>query len=214
MDQKIPQAQVKNPDILTLTPLLPNRIRISAKTMGKTQVNLWGEDGKLHTIDVVVYGNAEELALILRATFPNTNLKVVPVWNGIMISGTVDKAEHMARIVKIAQEYGPKVISNMTVGVGGEQPAGQPKAVAAETKDDNTPVSSVVEEKQTPSAKQSQMHPHEKTSEKPTSAPTPPLRQTPVGLVVDKNNIIWDNGKPVGVWGVDDMGVRPTKSPR
>jgi hypothetical protein len=23
------------------------------------------------------------------------------------------------------------------------------------------------------------------------------------GLVVDKNNTIWDHGKPVGVWGVD-----------
>jgi hypothetical protein len=39
--------------------------------------------------------------------------------------------------------------------------------------------------------------------EKPTSAPTPPLRSMQSGLMVDKNNIIWDHGKPVGIWGVD-----------
>jgi pilus assembly protein CpaC len=116
MDQKVPQAQVNNPDVLTLTPLSPNQIQISAKTTGVTQVNLWGEDRKLHTIDVIVYGDAQELAMILRTTFPNAVLKVVPVSNAVLISGFVDKPEHIARIVQIAEEYYPKVINNMTVG--------------------------------------------------------------------------------------------------
>ena len=46
LDQKIPQAQVNNPDILELTPLSPNQVQVSAKTPGVTQVNLWGEDQK------------------------------------------------------------------------------------------------------------------------------------------------------------------------
>ena len=116
MDQKVPQAQVNNPDVLTLTPLSPNQIQISAKATGVTQVNLWGEDRKLHTIDVIVYGDAQELAMILRTTFPKAVLKVVPVSNAVLISGFVDKAEHIARIVQIAEEYYPKVINNMTVG--------------------------------------------------------------------------------------------------
>ena len=44
MDQKIPQAQVNNPDVLELTPLSPNQIQISAKATGVTQVNLWDEE--------------------------------------------------------------------------------------------------------------------------------------------------------------------------
>ncbi len=116
LDQKIPQAQVNNPDVLTLTPLSPNQVQISAKTTGVTQVNLWGEDRKLHTIDVIVYGDAQELAMILRSTFPSTVLKVIPVSNAVLISGFVDKPEHIARIVQIAEEYYPKVINNMTVG--------------------------------------------------------------------------------------------------
>ena len=40
MDQKIPQAQVNNPDILELTPLSPTQIQVSAKATGVTKCNL------------------------------------------------------------------------------------------------------------------------------------------------------------------------------
>ncbi len=116
MDQKIPQAQVNNPDIMELTPLSPNQIQVSAKAAGVTQINLWGEDQKLFTIDVIVYGDARELEMILRSTFPNAALKVVPVSNSVMISGFVDQPEQIDRIIRIAEEYYPKVINNMTVG--------------------------------------------------------------------------------------------------
>lgn len=115
MDQKIPQAQVNNPDILEVTPLSPTQVQVSAKAAGVTQINLWGEDKKLYTIDVMVYGDARELEMILRSTFPNAALKVVPVANSVMISGFVDKPEHIDRIIRIAEEYYPKVLNNMTV---------------------------------------------------------------------------------------------------
>ena len=116
MDQKIPQAQVNNPDILELTPLSPNQIQVSAKTAGVTQINLWGEDQKLYTVDVIVYGDAKELEMVLRSAFPTAALKVTPVANAVMISGFVDQPERIERIIRIAEEYYPKVINNMTVG--------------------------------------------------------------------------------------------------
>jgi pilus assembly protein CpaC len=116
LDQRIPQAQVNNPDILDLTPLSPNEIQISAKTPGVTQVNLWGENKKLYTIDVVVYGDAQALSDLLRTHFPNSAIKVIPVANGVMLSGFVDRPEHVELVVRIAEEYYPKVINNLTVG--------------------------------------------------------------------------------------------------
>jgi pilus assembly protein CpaC len=116
MDQKIPQAQVNNPDILELTPLSPNQIQVAAKAAGVTQINLWDENKKLFTIDVIVYGDVRELTMVLRSAFPNAALKVVPVANSVMISGFVDQPEHIDRIVRIAEEFYPKVINNMAVG--------------------------------------------------------------------------------------------------
>jgi pilus assembly protein CpaC len=114
--QKIPQAQVNNPDILDLTPLSPTQVQVSAKASGVTQINLWGEDQKLFTVDVIVYGDAQELRMLLRSQFPNAALTVTPVASSVLISGFVDKPEHIDRIVRIAEEYYPKVINNMSVG--------------------------------------------------------------------------------------------------
>ncbi|MBN2477006.1 MAG: pilus assembly protein N-terminal domain-containing protein [Pirellulales bacterium] len=115
LDKKIPEAQVNNPDILDLTPLAPNVIQVSAKSPGVTQVNLWDEDRKLYTIDVIVYGDVRELELLLASQFPNASLKVVPVASGVLISGFVDQPEHIDLIIRIAEEYYPKVINNMVV---------------------------------------------------------------------------------------------------
>ena len=115
-DKKIPQAQVNNPNILTLTPLSPTQVQVAAKNPGVTQVNLWDEKEQIYTVDVIVFGDARELTEVLRSQFPNAALKVVPISNGVLISGYVDRPEHVSLIVKIAEEYYPKVLNNITVG--------------------------------------------------------------------------------------------------
>ena len=116
MDQKIPQAQVNNPEVLELTPLSPDQIQVAAKAAGVTQINLWGEDQKVYTVDVIVYPDVQQLEMVLRTAFPRAALKITPVANSVMISGFVDQEQHIARIIRIAEEYYPKVINNMTVG--------------------------------------------------------------------------------------------------
>ncbi|NCC94154.1 MAG: type II and III secretion system protein family protein, partial [Opitutae bacterium] len=106
---------VNNPDIVDLTPLAPNVIQVSAKNPGVTQINLWGEDKRIYTVDVIVYRDVRELEILLQSQFPNANLKVVPVGSGVMISGFVDDPEHVRLITRIAEEYYPKVIPAMTV---------------------------------------------------------------------------------------------------
>jgi len=115
LDQKIAQAQVNNRDILKLTALSPTEVQVSAQEPGVTQINLWGEDKKIFTIDVIVFGDAQELKMILQMQFPNAALQVVPLSNSVLIGGYVDQPEHVQRIVDIAEEYYPKVLNNMSV---------------------------------------------------------------------------------------------------
>ncbi len=116
LDQKVPQAQVNNPDILELTPLSPNQVQVFAKKPGVTQVNLWGENNHIYTIDVIVFADARELEMLLRTEFPSAALNVRPVAQGVLISGYVDHPGHVSRIIQLAEEYYPKVINNITVG--------------------------------------------------------------------------------------------------
>lgn len=116
LDKKIPQAQVNNPDILDITALSPNQIQIFAKKAGVTQVNLWDEKGNVYTVDVIVFGDARELDLLLKSQFPNCSIKVIPIASGVLLSGYVDQQEHVSRIIQIAEEYYPRVINNLTLG--------------------------------------------------------------------------------------------------
>ncbi|EAQ76932.1 putative outer membrane channel for pilus assembly CpaC [Blastopirellula marina DSM 3645] len=116
LDEKIPKAQVNNPDLLRLTPLSPNKIQVSALKPGVTQVNLWNEDGTIHTIDIIVIGDGRELQLLLETEFPNSSIKVRPLASSVVLSGYVDRPEAVSRIVAMAEDYYPKVINNITVG--------------------------------------------------------------------------------------------------
>lgn len=116
LGQKIPQAQVNNPEVVELHALSPTEVQISARKPGVTQINLWGEDQKIYSLDVVVYGDAQELNMIIRQEFPNSTVRAMPLASGVLLSGYVDQPEHISRIVQIAEEFYPKVLNNMTVG--------------------------------------------------------------------------------------------------
>jgi pilus assembly protein CpaC len=116
LDQPIPRAQVNNREILELTPLSPNEVQIFAKKPGVTQINLWNEDNKVHTIDVMVFGDARELAMLIRTEFPHASVRVKPLSQSVVLSGFVDRQDHVSQIIRIAEDYYPKVISHITVG--------------------------------------------------------------------------------------------------
>ena len=108
LDKRIPQVQVNNPDILDLMPISPNQVQISAKRTGVTQVNLWGEDKRIYTVNVIVTGDAAELTQVLREMFPKTALTITP-FNGdsVIISGYVDQQDEVPKILAVANKYFP-----------------------------------------------------------------------------------------------------------
>jgi pilus assembly protein CpaC len=63
-----------------------------------------------------VYGDAKELELLLETEFPNASLRVRPLSSSVVISGWVDAPEVISRVVKMAEDYYPKVINNIRVG--------------------------------------------------------------------------------------------------
>jgi pilus assembly protein CpaC len=116
LDQKIPTAQVANREVLDLTALSATQIQVFAKKTGVTQINLWNERNEIRTVDVVVYGDARELKMVLEAQFPRASLTVTPLANSVIIGGWVDRPDQVNRIIRIAEDYQPNIINNITVG--------------------------------------------------------------------------------------------------
>ena len=112
---KIPRAAVNNEQVVQLTPLSPNQIQISALQPGVTQVNLWDEHGEVHSLDVVVFGDARQLEMLLAQQFPTSTIQVQPLNSGVSLSGTVDNPDDVSRMISIAEDYYPTVVNNITV---------------------------------------------------------------------------------------------------
>ena len=116
MDKEVPRAMVNNPDIVRVVPLSPTKVQLSAMKPGVTQVNLWDEDGTLHTVNLFIIGDAQELQMLLQTEFPQASIRVRPLTTSVVLSGRVDRSDEVSRIVRMAEDYYPKVINNITVG--------------------------------------------------------------------------------------------------
>ncbi|MGL4513583.1 MAG: type II and III secretion system protein family protein [Lacipirellulaceae bacterium] len=116
LDKKIPRVQVNNPDLLVVTPLSATQVQISAKKAGVTQVNLWDEDGQIHTVDVFIYGDVRELENALKTQFPNSSVRVYRYSQSLVLTGFIDRPDYVDPIRQLAEDYAPKVINNISVG--------------------------------------------------------------------------------------------------
>ena len=116
LDKNIPRVQVNNPDLLAVTPLSATQVQISAKKAGVTQINLWDDEGKVHSVDVLIYGDARELEVALQTQFPHASIKVFRYSESLVLTGFVDRPDHVSPIMQLAADYSPKVINNISVG--------------------------------------------------------------------------------------------------
>jgi pilus assembly protein CpaC len=112
---RIPRFQIHNEQILGAEPISQNQIQIFAKTAGTTQVNLWDTEEKLYTIDVTVLEDARELEGILSSQLPLASIKVTPIKNAAIISGTVTSVDDVDRAIAIAEQFYPTIVNNIKV---------------------------------------------------------------------------------------------------
>jgi len=116
LDHEVPRVMVNNTEVVRVSPLSPNQIQISALKPGVTQINLFNEDDDVRSVDVVVFADARQLEMVLRTHFPKAAIRIRPLNTSVMLSGYVDRPEHINRIINIASDYYPKVINNINVG--------------------------------------------------------------------------------------------------
>lgn len=115
-EHKVPQLLVENQGVVRAQPISPNQVQLSALKAGFTTLTVWDENQGEHTIDVLVYGDARELENLLMTEFPDATLRVRPLASSVVISGYVPRAEMVSRIVRMAEDYYPSVINNITIG--------------------------------------------------------------------------------------------------
>lgn len=112
----VPKMLVNNPDLVRVVPISPKSIQLSAVKAGVTQLNIWDTDGNVTSLDLIILGDVSELDLTLKTLFPEASLRLRPLNSSLYISGFVPKADMVQSIVRVAQDYFPNIINDMTVG--------------------------------------------------------------------------------------------------
>ncbi len=116
LEHKIPRLLVNNPEVVRATPISPNQVQLSALQPGVTQLNVWDENKNLYTVDVVVTPDGRQLQMLIKAEFPDANVRVRPLSNSVYLSGYVPSPSMVHSIVRIAEDYYPNVVNNLTIG--------------------------------------------------------------------------------------------------
>ena len=114
-EEDIERASVHNDAIVTVRPMASNELMVSAKATGVTQVDLYGPDRSVRSVQVVVIGDARELDAILKSEFPMANLQLRPIQSALIISGQVNSDQHVEQAVAIAEQFYPTVINRIEV---------------------------------------------------------------------------------------------------
>lgn len=120
LDKRVPRFQVHNEQILGATPVSPNQIQVHGKNPGTTQLNLWDAEDQLYTVDVIVTADAREVEGILATQLPTASLRVMPLNNSAIISGTVTNVDDVDRAIAIVEQFYASVVNNVSV-VGVQQ---------------------------------------------------------------------------------------------
>lgn len=117
---QIPKFQVHNEDVVSAIPIAENEIQLFAKAPGTTQINIWDHEDQYYTVDVTIVSDARMIEGILSSQLPLANLRVTPLADSAVISGTVTSIEDVDLAVAIAEQFYPSVINNIKV-VGVQQ---------------------------------------------------------------------------------------------
>lgn len=114
--KRIPKVLVENPEVVHVIAVSSNELQVSGKKPGVTRVSVWDDEENVYTLDMTVYRDGKALQGMLAQEFPAASIRVRPLETSVMLSGWVDDPESISMIVRMAEDYYPKVINNLRVG--------------------------------------------------------------------------------------------------
>lgn len=105
-----------DPDVVTVTALSPNRIRVLGESTGVTTVVITDEFDNAYSVEIFVAGDVRHLQAYLKQLFPEDDVQAVKLNDSIVLRGVVTEPGHITQIVDVALEFSTKVLNQMEVG--------------------------------------------------------------------------------------------------
>ncbi len=117
------RASLANQEVADSLVLSPTQLYLNGKSIGSTNLTLWGKDGKVFAIyDVVVQPNITRLKTQIHELFPaEKNIQVRASQAHITLSGSASGPEVITQVVGLASTYAPEKVMNFMQVQGVQQ---------------------------------------------------------------------------------------------
>lgn len=113
---KVKRIDGFDPSVLSVTPLSPEQVRLSALEQGVTTLVATDENGQSYSVEIFVTGDARLLQSVLKRTYPNTAISTIKVRDSVLLRGWVSEPQQISEITALASLYFPRVLNQMKVG--------------------------------------------------------------------------------------------------
>jgi pilus assembly protein CpaC len=116
LEAKITKVDGFDPEVINVSALTVNQIRVQAVAPGVTTMTVFDEYDHAFTIEVFVYGDVRHLQAYIDQLFPHSSVKAVAVRDSVVLRGWVTKPETITHLVQVAEMFYPNVLNQMNVG--------------------------------------------------------------------------------------------------
>ncbi len=112
-DYSVPELVVDNQTIVRATPIAADKVLLTALKPGFAAITVSDADGQIQKIDVMVQGDVRALELALQHLHPNSGIRATALETGVVLTGTLARADDVPGVVAIAAEYFPNVHNHL-----------------------------------------------------------------------------------------------------
>lgn len=102
-------------NIVNVTAVDPQRLRLRAQKPGVTTVKLTDQFGETFSIEVFVEGDIRELQAHLQRLFPGSAIEAIKLRESIVLRGWVTEPDQIPQVIEIASQFAPTIHNQMRV---------------------------------------------------------------------------------------------------
>ncbi len=111
-DFKVPHVFLDNTEVLRVTPVADNEFVIAALKPGIATLRIADVNEAVRIITVNVTMDIRKLELALKRHFPASHIRVYPLQQGVLLGGTVSRADDVDMVLAVAKDFIPMNVIN------------------------------------------------------------------------------------------------------
>lgn len=111
-EHDVPELYVETPDVIRVTPVSPNELVVTGLKPGVSALTVSDANKQLKTITVNVTLDVRKLELALAQHFPDSAVRVHALQTGVILKGSVARADDVEQVMLVARDFFPTNIVN------------------------------------------------------------------------------------------------------